>query len=433
MTITRRTMLAGAGLAGAGLALGACSAEEKPKAGAGSAAPGSLSGEISVISPAFTGEKRMKVYDEVVAAFNEVHPDVKVVTDHVSWSKLNEKLTVQIASGTIPDVIMSGVGWVEPFAAKEVYAEFDPAITGGREYTDKILAPCRYQDRLYALPVFLDTRSMIGNKTLWDKAGITEPPKNFEEFREAAKELTGGSGSSKQWGFMINSWGNARQTYAMALGAAGGTMFDESGTKALFNSPESLAAMEFLVGTIKDGSTTWQLKAAEGSPHPFLGGTIGISLCASAAWRSWHEGNSELVGDPERTTLFRMQDNEESIFLGGTLVSRSAQSKNAAAADAFVKHVAGPGAMQKICEVRNTVPALTEVLDASEKLKENRFVKYGVESLPYSASEGGTSAWMEIRGQINPILESALIGDTEVPAALDKANEMAQQAIDRWV
>ncbi|QOR70594.1 extracellular solute-binding protein [Ruania alkalisoli] len=429
MDISRRSLIVGASALSAGTLLSSCSASESGSP-SGSGSAGGLGGEITVLTPAFSSGDHKAVYDAIVAEYNEIYPDVTVTTDHTDYGKLNEKLTVAVASGVIPDVIMSGMGWVEPFAAKGIYAELDASVMEGRDYPEAVLGPCQYQGSLYAVPSFLDTRCFVGNRELWDRAGISEAPTSFAEFREAAKEMTGGSGSNKQWGIIINGAGAARQLLAMAIGANGGSMFDADGTTALFTSPECVEAMQFLVDLIEDGSTSWDLKPAEGSPHPFLGGNIGMSVCPTTFWSDWSEGAPELVSE-ESSILFRMQNVRESIFLGGTLMSRSAQSRNAEAADAFVKHLSGVSSMQQICEIRGAVPATDEVLEQSASLQENRFIEYGVESLEFASYEGGSEAWMEIRGQLNPILEEALVGQTEVPVVMEKANAMAQEAIDR--
>lgn len=429
MRVSRRALLAGAGALAGGALLGACSAEEDaPKAGASSVAPESLSGEISVLNPSFASDAQKKVWAAIIAKFNAKYANVKVNTDFTDYGKLNEKLTTALAGNLVPDVIMTGVGWIPPFAAKGVYAQFDESVIAGRGYTERVLETCRYQGKLYAIPWTQDTRSMIGNKELWDKAGISAPPKTFAELREAAKELTGGTGSNKQWGFIINSSGSARQILATFLGANNGTMFSPDGKTPLFTSPECTEALQLLVDIIKDGSSAWSLKPAEGSPHPFLGGKIGISLCPSSAWPTWSEANPTLL-KPENSTLFRAQNKRMSTFLGGTMMSRSTSSKNAAAADAFIKFCTDTEPVTMACESLNTVPPLPAALKASTKLSENRLIKEGLDGLEYASFEGGSAAWMSIRGQIDPILEEALILKTEVPVVLEKVQKMAQDAI----
>ncbi len=425
MRISRRSLMAGAGALGTAALLGACEGGDGPKAGAGSEAPpGSLSGEVTVLTPAFTTTEAQQVFTKIVADFNKVYPDVKVTPDFSDYSKLNEKLTASIAGAIIPDVIMSGIGWVEPFADKGIYAEFDSSVTEDLDYVPEILGPCTYQDKLYALPILLDTRGMIGNRKLWDAVGVSEAPTSFEDFRSLAAELTSGS----QYGVLIS--GSPRQVFATMLGAAGGAMFSEDGSTPQFTSPESVRALECMVGLIEDGSTAWDYKPAEGSPHPFLSGKLGMSLFSSVDWQDWNEAEPDLLSE-EGSILFSNTDQRDSNFLGGTLVSRSLQSKNPEAADAFVKALAGEQAVTDICEDQIRVPPLPGIIESSDVLKDNRFIENGVKTLEFASYEGGTAAWMDIRGQLDPILEEALLGKTPVDAALEKADAMAQDAIDR--
>lgn len=431
MRVSRRALLAGAGALAGGALLGACSEEDAgPKAGASSVAPGDLSGEISVLNPGFATDDQKKVWNQMVATFNKTAPNVKVKTDFTDYGKLNEKITTALAGNLVPDVLMTGVGWIPPFAFKGVYAEFAPSLIEGRSYSDRVLSTCKYEDKLYAIPFTQDTRSLIGNKALWDKAGITTPPKDFAEFRAACKELTSGSGANKQWGFIINSSGSARQILASFLGANNGTMFSPDGKTPLFTSPECMEALQLLVDIIKDGSSSWDLKPAEGSPHPFLNGKFGISFCPSSAWPTWSEANADLL-KPENSILFHATNKRESTFLGGTMMSRSKASKNAAAADEFIRIMTDTESVRQACETLNTVPPLTTSLEKSEKLKTNRLIKEGVDGLEFASFEGGTAAWLNIRGQLDPILEEALIGKSDVATALGKAQKMAEDAISQ--
>ncbi|CAM3302436.1 extracellular solute-binding protein [Occultella aeris] len=431
MSLSRRTVLASFGAAGAGVMLAACGEQPSTSPSPGGT-DGGLSGEITVLTPIFTGAtERRAAYDAVVASFQDLHPDVRVVTDHTDFSKLNEKLTASVASGTTQDVIMTGVGWIEHFADRGIFAALDRGVVEGVDYVDRILEPCTFQNELYALPLILDTRAVIVNRAMWEEAGLNETPTTFDEFREAAKALTAGSGSSKRWGMILNGIGSPSHILAMPMGANGGRMFSEDGRTALYNSPETVEAMQFLVGLIEDGSATWDLKPAEGSPHPFVTGAVGMSLFGDQHWKPWSEANPELLSE-EGSLVFRMQNARESSFMGGTLVSRSATSQNSEAADAFIRHLCcGPQEVQTITEALSAVPPLQEVLDASQPLQENRFVSFGVEGLEFATSEGGTPNYLEIRAAVVPLLEEAFIGSKDVETALNEANEIAQTMIDR--
>lgn len=427
--LSRRALLAGAGAVGLG-ALAGCGGSSGKPAGSESAPPGSLSGEVAVLTPQFGGDEGKQIMDGIIASFNTVHPDVTVTVDYTGFDKLNEKLTVAIAGGSVPDVMMTGVGWIPPFAHKKLFAPFDPAFVEGLEFTGPILEPCKFQDDLYAVPLLLDTRQVIYNKSMWDKAGITEPPASFADLRAAAKELTGGSGSSKQWGIILNGQGSPRQLLATLMGAGGAAMFSADGRTAQLNSPEAVAGLQLVVDMIKDGSTSWDLKAAEGSAHPFLTGNVAMAPVSAPVWPAWNEANPELMSE-DGSGYFLPREKQPAAFLGGTLLSRAANSQNPEAADALIRHFIQPDVMEEVCVFGNSVPGIASVLDSSDELRSNRLVAAGVENLEFAVSEGGSPAWMEIRGKLDPILEEAFVGQSGVQEALDKANTMAQEAIDR--
>ncbi len=59
-----------------------------------------------------------------------------------------------------------------------------------KEYVQAVKSDVVMDDKIYGLPLSLDTMALYYNKDLLDKAGIAEPPKNWEEFQVAVKKLT---------------------------------------------------------------------------------------------------------------------------------------------------------------------------------------------------------------------------------------------------
>lgn len=99
-------------------------------AGCGTTAPAGQqqsepAGNIRMVTPIFEGAEGQKALEDLLAKFKTKYPKVTVEVDHTSYSKLNEKLTTSIASGRPYDVMLMGVGWIPPFAAKGVLAPLD--------------------------------------------------------------------------------------------------------------------------------------------------------------------------------------------------------------------------------------------------------------------------------------------------------------------
>lgn len=58
-----------------------------------------------------------------------------------------------------------------------------------REYVKVVKDDVMVGDKIYGLPLSLDTLAVYYNKDLLDRVGVPEPPKNWEEFQAAAKKI----------------------------------------------------------------------------------------------------------------------------------------------------------------------------------------------------------------------------------------------------
>ena len=93
--------------------------------------------------------------------------------------------------------MIMGVGWVPPFATKSVLLDLELDKTKLASEVQRAGArPGIYQDKVYGLPIMLDTRIGYYRKDFFAKAGLDPeaPPTNFAEMREFAKKLTVRSG-----------------------------------------------------------------------------------------------------------------------------------------------------------------------------------------------------------------------------------------------
>jgi len=59
-----------------------------------------------------------------------------------------------------------------------------------REYVQAVKNDVIIGGKIYGLPLSLDTMAVYYNKDLLDRAGVAEPPKNWEEFQAAVKKMT---------------------------------------------------------------------------------------------------------------------------------------------------------------------------------------------------------------------------------------------------
>jgi multiple sugar transport system substrate-binding protein len=148
-----------------------------------------------------TDDFQIKAYNDAIAAFSKENPDITVNMEIVPWEEQQQKLVTGLTTGALPDVSMLGnnvvaqfqaLGALEPLTAyfgawsKEIGRDITQDIWPGDELYYKL------GDDWWGSPVAEETRSLIYRKDLFQKAGVEEPPKTWDETRDVAKKLTSG-------------------------------------------------------------------------------------------------------------------------------------------------------------------------------------------------------------------------------------------------
>ena len=111
-----------------------------------------------------------------------------------------------------------------------------------------------YKGKRYGMPWILDTKYLFYNKEMLAKAGISEPPKTWDELAADAKMI-------KDKGILDTpiawSWAQAEAAicdYTTLVDAYGGKFLDDAG-KPVFQTDGGLKALQYMVQTVKDGIT----------------------------------------------------------------------------------------------------------------------------------------------------------------------------------
>ncbi|MCI4043569.1 ABC transporter substrate-binding protein [Streptomyces sp. TRM75563] len=420
MELNRRSLLAAIG-AGTAAALTGCGTGTS----AAGSADGPAEGEITLLTPIYEGAKGKTLLEgETLGGFRKKYPDVKVNVDYTTYAQLNEKITTGLAGGLLPDVLMMGVGWIPPFAAKGAIAELPEKLAKAHDYEKRVLEPSRHDGRLYALPVVLDTRIVVYRKDHFAEAGIRRTPGSWSELRAVAKQLT----KNGRVGFDPFSI-DLRQCWETFLFANGGQLFSEDGRKVLFTDARGVEALQFFKDLVADGSADYARKTDAGAPSNVQTGRASMMMTTSALWVQVKEQNPELI-EEDKLGAFVLANRRPAMLQGGTLVTQSASSRHPAAARALVEYLATPESILGAARQRGSVPGLRD-LDDTGYVKENRFVDLSLKNLQHAASEGGTAAWMEIREKIKPTLEPAIVGGQSAKDAVAELGRLAEAAIGR--
>ena len=127
-------------------------------------------------------------YAEMVKAFEESHPGVKIEVQHAA-NDSNTLLQSRINSGDVPDVFD-----VESGTSAKKYYEYAYDWTDDTDVTslfhEDALETGRDDDgKIKSLPWTYENMGLIYNKDCFEKAGIEALPTNMDELAEACQKL----------------------------------------------------------------------------------------------------------------------------------------------------------------------------------------------------------------------------------------------------
>lgn len=138
-------------------------------------------------------EPRNTYYNEIVAEFEALHPNVKINMDKVLNDPYKEKIRVLVSSEDLPDIFSS---WSDSFAENIVSSgkvkELNYLFEEDKEWADSILesqmGAFTFDDKIYGVPLTIDGKAFFYNKEIFKDNGIEEP-KTFEELIEILEKL----------------------------------------------------------------------------------------------------------------------------------------------------------------------------------------------------------------------------------------------------
>ena len=161
----------------------------------------------------WSAPSEVKAVKTLVAGFEKAHPNIHVnVVGNMTDDKINQAL--RAGGAKAPDVISSfTTNNVGKFCSSGALVDLNPffkkaGIDPEKTFPKAMNEYTQFDGNRCAVPLLGDAYGLYYNKTAFEKAGITAPPKTWSEFEADAKKLTITKGDSyKQLGFMPNYHG----------------------------------------------------------------------------------------------------------------------------------------------------------------------------------------------------------------------------------
>lgn len=178
---------------------------------AAAAATSAASGAATIHFYTWTAAANLPTWKKTVADFAQQNPSINVVLDYTPGQAYWDKLTVEYAGGTSPDLIYASPANAQDVATKGMALDLTSYISQDKFKLSDInpasQQPYQWGGKVWGLCSFTDTRYTIYNKTLFRAAGLPDLPQTWDgeftldQFISYAQKLT--DPSKQQWGYVF--------------------------------------------------------------------------------------------------------------------------------------------------------------------------------------------------------------------------------------
>jgi multiple sugar transport system substrate-binding protein len=168
-------------------------------------------------------------------------PDV--VVQPLPWTAAHEKLLTSYAGGSLPDLGQVGNSWIAELSAIDAILPVPDAlaaITAGQ--FPGVVDTNRIGGRLMALPWYVDTRLQFYRRDLFERAGFSQPPPSWAEWKAALHKVKRVAGPGNY--ALLMPLNEFEHLTGIAL-SAGASLLNPQGTRGAFSAPEFREALAF--------------------------------------------------------------------------------------------------------------------------------------------------------------------------------------------
>jgi multiple sugar transport system substrate-binding protein len=246
-------------------------------AGCGSDSGSGSDGKVALdlLVPSY-GDKTKPYWEQLVKDFEAKNTNIDVTLEIQSWDDIYTVLDTKIQNDKAPDILeldAAGPAYgaedllykADEIVSKETYVDIEPTF----------IDSAKIDGQAYGLPTVASTRALFYNKTLFQQAGVTAPPKTWDELLDAAKKISALGNGTYGYGMPLGSEEAQAETSIWAYGD--GASWEKDG-KMTIDTPEAKEALTYMKRMIDEGATQPNPGATDRTPllDVFIQGKIGM-------------------------------------------------------------------------------------------------------------------------------------------------------------
>lgn len=358
----------------------------------------------------FSTEGSQQKFQEYVDEFNAQSDKTEVKVTVLPFADFKKQLTVGAAASSLPDLAMIDNCDTVSYAAMGILEDITDEVENWKSYQNyfpEILNTCKYEDKVYGMPLESNNLEIIYNKDIFDELGVEYPTNDwtFDDLKELAEKTT----TDKYKGFAVSGIQSEESTYQFLpfFWTAGGETMNlnsDAGKTAL-----SLWSDMVTEGYMPKDCITWTQSELASQ---FESGNIAMHVmgCWNITPYKDHDLNYGVVEVPSAT-----EGGEKATVYGGENLC-VIKGKNTENALEFLEW------MEDYDRISEWDKAIDHFTACDEAVADERFqteeMKPFIDMVPNSRARDVVTYWPSVSEGYQQAIQEALSGQQSVDQAL---------------
>lgn len=358
--------------------------------------------------------------EAISAGFEQTHPNVKVDMTFVGWSDLWNKIVTSIAAGSAPDVMYIGSRWIPELANMGAIIPLDSYITPQKKsmYYPTVWYTVTYKGHIWGVEKSMSTEVFIYNKKLFESAGITSTPTNWDELLTDAKKIYDPSKGIYGIAMAGENFISTLSQFQNYLYANNGWIVDPNTGKVTINATPAVQALTLykeLSQYAQPGIISWK---REDLYKLFETGKVGFYMDEIYNVPTFIKDGMDIglfyvPGGPSSTKPYGTEIITDSMAI-------SSQAKNKELAWEYIDYMTSLQQQTKWDTSLGFIPPMLE--ESKAAAFQPWYWQFYIKALNYGQAENtGVINWTPTRTIIVDAIQSVLLGNSTPKAALNEA------------
>lgn len=377
---------------------------------------------------------------ELAERFERLHPDVKIVFEHIPVGSMAQKVMIAIASDMTPDVLREYIGRISSYWGQGALESLNGTLSEQdlEDFIPTVMDLCTLDGNLVGYPFPFGARTFGADMILLERAGVANlVPKGdnrewdvkiFEQVLEKVSQLEGICGTGF---FAANPSGDYHILGIIQM--FGGYLYqDGDHTKTTLNSKGGVRGVQWMIDMVDKGFATLGPAGTTDDHHieAFWSGKIAFGGWVPSPAQAQANYDSGMIPYLADYRLLEFPHEEgvtpPPMFIGPDIICVFKGSENTEMAIEWARFQSNQESMQSWQGIAPTmIPSRKSVQVGNEFVAtlQRIIIKNGVGDL------GFTGCYQEARALLNAELQAAFSGLKDPKRALD---DFAQDLLDLW-